>query len=91
MPENVNLGSYWRAPLRSLFNYFLHFLEYLKNAFATSKCCALGTGRVKPFFCLHVFYSRRQDHIQFEANFLIYKNNLFDLHDKSIEWGSINY
>ena len=45
------------------FNYSLDFLEYLKNTFATSSCCALGAGRVKPFF-----YSKEQDHIPFEAN-----------------------
>ena len=42
--------------LINLFNYSLYFLDYLKNTFAASQRCAVGAGKVKPFFCLYVFH-----------------------------------
>ena len=64
------------------------YLQYLKNAVTISYRCALGEGRVKSFYCVHdVFHEKEEDPIP-KPMFPSCRNNLFDLHDKSIERGT---
>ena len=59
------------------------FLEISQNS--QGNTCA----RVHSFFSLYALYLKEQDHIPFEDNVAPNRNNLFDLHGRSIEWGSI--
>ena len=74
-----------------LINLFRVIVTYISRVFEKHICCLLvlcsRSRQSEVFFCWHVFYSREQDHLPFEAKVHLWSNNLFELHDRSTEWG----
>ena len=63
----------------------------MENIFATSLSSALAAGREKSSFCLHVFTQGNWMLFRSKPMLPLYRNHVFNLHDKSINWGTSVY
>ena len=73
----------------SILNFVFQFIKKTKWHFGYMDCCPLGAEKVKPFFWLNIFTQENWTISHFKPMFLSYRNNLFDLHDKLTDCGSV--